>query len=125
MSLGAADDRLDAGDQLAPVERLGQIIVSAEAQTLDLAVEFTEAGKDEDRSVNARAAQTPQYLVSVNIRQHQIQQDDVVVIELSNLEAVFPEICRIDDVTFRFKHQLDALGSVRIVFDQQNAHGTH
>ena len=45
-------------------------------------------------------------------------------IELADLETVFPEICRIHDVTFRFEHQLDALGGVRIVFDQQNAHGT-
>jgi hypothetical protein len=52
MALGAADDGLDAGDQLALVERLGQIVVGAEAQALDLVVELDEARQDQDRRVD-------------------------------------------------------------------------
>src|SRR5688572_13308441 len=38
VALGPADDRLDPRDQFATVERLGQIVVGAEAQPLELAV---------------------------------------------------------------------------------------
>src|SRR6185437_6210084 len=40
MPLGAPHDRLDAGDQLAPVEGLGEEVVGAEAEPLDLVVEL-------------------------------------------------------------------------------------
>jgi hypothetical protein len=40
MTLGAADDRLDARDQLAAIERLGEEVVGTEAETLDLVIEF-------------------------------------------------------------------------------------
>ena len=39
MTLGAAHNRLDAGDELALVEGLGQIVVGTDAETLDLVVQ--------------------------------------------------------------------------------------
>ncbi len=36
VTLGAADDRVGARDQLLAVERLGDVIVGAEAQSADL-----------------------------------------------------------------------------------------
>jgi hypothetical protein len=36
MSLGAANDGLDAGDEFVLVEGLGHIVVGAEAESLDL-----------------------------------------------------------------------------------------
>src|SRR5258707_9076329 len=42
MTLRPPADRLDTGDQLAPVERLGEEIVGPEAETLDLVVELAE-----------------------------------------------------------------------------------
>src|SRR5436190_691979 len=45
MPLRAPDDRLDAGDQLAAVERLGEKIVRSEAKALNLVVELAEAGE--------------------------------------------------------------------------------
>ena len=97
MALGAADDRLDAGDQLAPVEGLGQEVVGAEAQALDLVVELGEAGEDQDRRVDARGAQPAQHLIAVDVRQHQVEDDDVVVVELADLQPVLAEIGGIAD----------------------------
>src|SRR5579863_5627064 len=56
MTLGAPDDRLDAGDQLATVEGLGEEVVGAEAQALDLVIELAETRQDEYRRTHARGA---------------------------------------------------------------------
>src|SRR5262249_5086716 len=69
VALGAAHDRLDAGDQLALIERLGEIVVGTEAEPLDLVVQLGEAGQDQDRRVDARRTQPAQHLVGVDVRQ--------------------------------------------------------
>src|SRR5688572_10201438 len=122
VSLGAAHDRLDARQQFAPVERLGQVVVRAEAETLGLVVKLGKARQDQDRRIDARGAQAPQHLVAVDVRQHQIEDDDVVIVKLTNLETVFAQVGRIDDVSFGLKDQFDALGGVGIVFNQQHTH---
>ena len=118
MALGAADDRLDARDQLAAVERLGQEVVGAEAEALDLVVELGEAGEDQDRRAHARGAQAAQHLIAVDIGQHEVEDDDVVIVELADLEPVFAEIGGIADEALGPQHQLDALRGGGIVFDQ-------
>src|SRR5215471_18819560 len=124
MALGAADDGLDAGDQLALVERLGQVVVGPEAQALQLVVELAEARQDEDWGIDPRGAQPAQHLVAVDVRQHEVEQDDVVIVELADLQAVLAEIGGVDDEVLRLEHQLDALGGARVVLDDQYAHSS-
>src|SRR5258707_6452658 len=54
MALGTADDRMDAGDQFVLVERLGHVVVGADAETLDLVLDAGEAGADHDRGLYLR-----------------------------------------------------------------------
>ena len=122
MALGAADDRVDARDQLVLVEGLGHVIVGAEAEATDLGVDVGVAGEDEDRCVDAREAQLLQHVVAVHVGQGQIQQDDVVIIELAEIDAFLAQIGRVDIEPFRLQHQLDALGRRGIVLDQQYPH---
>src|SRR6185437_10686250 len=122
MALGAAHDRLDAGDQLTPVEGFRQEIVGAEAQTLDLVVEFGKAGEDEDRRAHARGTQPAQHLIAIDIRQHQVEDDDVVIVEFADFQPVFAEIRRVADKSFGAQHHLNAGGGCRIIFHEQYAH---
>src|SRR3546814_19977286 len=57
MPLGAADDRIDTGDQLLAVKQLDDRIVSAKAQRADLAVQFRLAGEDENGCAHLGEAQ--------------------------------------------------------------------
>ena len=86
-------DELVLGDlgYLEPRER------SSKAEPLELAIHLVEAGQDQDRRADSRGSQTPQDLIAVNIRQHEVQQDDVVVVELANLQPVLSKIGRIAD----------------------------
>ena len=52
-----------------------------------------------------------------------IENDDVVVIQLADLQAVFAEIGGVDDETVGLKHQFDAFRCRAIVFNEQHAHG--
>ena len=58
----------------------------------------------------------------MHVGQVQIEQDDVVIIELAEIEALFAQIGRIDVETFGRQHELDRLRSRRLILDQQNAH---
>src|SRR3546814_12680205 len=88
MTAGTADDRMGACDEFAPVEGLGQIVVGADAEAADLAVRFGEPREDEDGCVDARRTQPAQNLEAVDVREHQVEADKIVFVQLADLEAV-------------------------------------
>ena len=45
---------MDAGDQLILMERLGEVVVGAEAEAFDLVFCAGEAGKDQNRGFDAK-----------------------------------------------------------------------
>ena len=49
MALRAAHDGVDAGHELVLVERLGHVVVGAEAEAAHLVLDAGKAGEDEDR----------------------------------------------------------------------------
>ena len=113
---------MDAGDQLVLVEGLGQVVVGAEAEALDLVLDAGEAGEDQDRRLDLGDAQRAQDLVARHVGQVQVEQDDVVVVELAEVDALLAEIGRVDVEVLGLEHQLDALRGGAVVFDQKYAH---
>ena len=83
---------MDARDQFVLVERLGQIVVGAEAQTLHLVLDPGETRKNEDRRLHLGDAQRAQNLVAGHVRQVEIEKNDVVVVEFAEIDALFAEI---------------------------------
>ena len=104
------------------IEGLGQKVIGAEAQALNLVVEPIEPGEDQDRGAHPSRPQPPQYLISVHIRQQQIKYDYVVIIQLSLLKPVFSEIGDVANDAFVLEHYLYFCRSRNLVFDQQHAH---
>ncbi len=132
--LAGADDRLavalrathhgvDAGDQLFAVERLGHVIVGAETEAADLAVHLGNAREDQDRRLHLGDAQFLEHVVTVHVREVEVEQDDIVIIQLAQIEALFAKIGRIDIEAFGGQHELDRFCCGRLVFDQQYSHG--
>ena len=124
MALGAADDGVDACHQLVLVEWLGHVVIGAEAETLDLVLDAGEAGEDQDRRLHLGDAQAPQHLETRHVGQIQVQQDDVVVVEFAEVDALFAEVRRVDVETLGFEHQLDRLRSRAVILNQQYAHAS-
>ena len=65
MTFGTANDGLQTGQQLGLVKRLGQVIVGAVAQSLDLFVGFGQAGKNQHRCIDLGGAQALQNFVPI------------------------------------------------------------
>ncbi len=85
-------------------------------------IEFGETRQDQDRRAHPGGAQPAQHLIAVDVRQHQIENDDVVIVKLADLQPILAEIGGIADEAFLLQHQLDALGGGGIVLNQQNTH---
>ena len=122
VALGAAHDGVDARDQLVLVERLGHVVVGAEAETLDLVLDAGKAGEDQDRRLDLGDPQRAQNLETRHVGEVQVEQDDVVVVELAEIDAFFAEVRRVDVEALGFEHQLDRLSGRAVVFNEQNAH---
>jgi len=64
---------MDARQKLGTLEWLGDIIVGAKAETRDFGVSLAVASQDYDWSGDARNTQAAQHLVSMQVRQRQIE----------------------------------------------------
>ena len=115
---------MDARDQLLAVERLGHVVVGAEAEALELVLGVVLARQDQDRRLDLGDSQLAQHLVAVHVRQVQVEKNQVVVVELGQIDAFLAEIRGVDVQIRVLQHQLDAFGRRRIVFDKEDAHGT-
>ena len=72
----AAQQRAQAGEQLLALERLDEVVVGADVQALDAAVERVARGEHEDRHV-AVGAQAPGDLDAVELGQAEVEDDHV------------------------------------------------
>ena len=122
VSLGSSHDGVDARDQLVLVERFGHVVVGAKAETFDFVVDGGKAGKDQDWRLHPGNAQLPQHVEARHIRQVQIKEDNVVVVDFAEVDAFLAEIRRIDVEALGLQHRLDRLRRGAIVFNQQYAH---
>ena len=68
MALGAAHHRMDAGNEFVLVERLGHIVIGAEAQALDLVFNAGKTGENENGRADLRHAERFQTLHSPTCR---------------------------------------------------------
>src|SRR3990172_7799561 len=70
----AAQDRLDAGDELARVERLGQVVVCPDLEPDDLVDVLVAGGKHEDGDVRP-LADAPADVDPVQVGEHEVEDD--------------------------------------------------
>src|ERR1700730_3253064 len=110
MTLRAAYDGVDAGDQFVPVEWLRHVIVGAEAETLDLILDAGNSGEYQDRCLHLGDAQRSEHLETRHIGQIQVEQNDVVVVELAEIDALSAQISPVDVEALAFEHQYELIG---------------
>ena len=81
----AARQRADAREQLAKVERLGQVVVGAGVESVDARLDGVARGQHQHRHVGAGGAQLAADRQAVLARQHHVEDDGVVVVLLALL----------------------------------------
>src|SRR5579864_3428161 len=124
VTLRAAHDGVDARNQLVLVEGFGHIVIGADAETLDLVLDAGEAGEDQNGCFDFRHAQLLEHVIAGHVGQIEVEQDDVVVVKLSEIDAFFAEIGRIDVKALGFQYQFDRLRDGAVIFYQQYAHAS-
>ena len=95
--LGPPQHGLHPLDQLLDGERLGDVVVDAEAQTLDLVGGRVAGSQEDDRHARAGAlvlAQAPGHLEAVEVGQHHVEQDQVGTARLDRGERGPPDAAR-------------------------------
>ena len=117
MPFGATDDSLNPRQQFGFVERLCQIVVGTVTQAFDLFVGLAQAGQNQNRRIDFGCSQVFQNFIAVHVRQHQIKNDNVVVIELSDFQAVFAKVGGVHNHPFFFEHRLNTLRDGVIIFN--------
>src|SRR5205085_11638254 len=96
VTLGTAHDRVDAGDQFVLVEGLGHVVVGADAETLDLVLDAGKAGEDQNGGLDLGDPELLEHVIAGHVGQVQVEKDNVVIVELSEVDALFAEVGRID-----------------------------
>jgi len=89
VALRAPHDRVDAGNELVLMEGLGHVVVGPEAQAPDLVLDPSQSGEDQDRGLYLADPQGFQDLVTAHIRKVYVEQNDVVVVDLTKIDAFF------------------------------------
>src|SRR5262249_44843409 len=75
VALGAPHDGVDSRHQLVLVERLGHVVVGAEAEAAHLVLDAGEPGEDQNGRLHFGDAQGAQHLEAGHVRQIQVEQD--------------------------------------------------
>ena len=104
------------------IEGLGEEVVGTEPKTLELGLDRGHPRQDQDRRAHLYGAQPAQDLVAVHVRQHAVENDDVVVVELGDLEPILAQIGCIHDEAFGPQHRCDAGRSQGIILDKKYPH---
>jgi hypothetical protein len=109
VTLRTPNNGLNASDELAFVEGFGQIVIGADAETLDLVLHVRQARKNQNGRIDLGCPQPVKNLVTVYIRQHKIQKNNIVIVYFSDFQAVFAQVRRVHDESLCTKHRYDAV----------------
>ena len=75
--MGATKDGADAGDDLLQAEGLGDVVVAADGQALDLVRHVVAGGQEEDGGGHVTLAQAPGHGEAVHVGQHDVEDHQV------------------------------------------------
>src|SRR6267154_864760 len=114
--------RVDASDELGLMERLGDVVVGAGAERLDLGVNGHVAGEDQYGRVDLRPAQRLQNRQAVRLGRVAIEDDDVIVFGLGEVDRLFTDISRVGVEPSSLEDKLDVPNCRGVAFDEKNAH---
>jgi hypothetical protein len=99
--------------RLMNIPMVEALVVGAEAEAAYLVLDTGKPGEDQNGCLDLGDAQRPENLEARHVRQVQVEQDDVVIVEFTEIDAFFAEIGGVDVEAFGFQHQLDGLSVAR------------
>ena len=73
----SSQDRADAGDHLLEAEGLGDVVVAADRQALDLVAHVVARGEEQDRRGQPGVPEPSRHGEAVHVGQHDVEDDEV------------------------------------------------
>jgi hypothetical protein len=114
----------NAGDQLALVERLCEVVVGARGQAAHLVVGLVHAREDEHRRADLGRPQTAHDIEPLHVWQAEIEDHDVEIVVLGEVNGVLTGLGLLVDDALAAQGGIDQLGRDRIVLNNQSSHSS-
>ena len=118
---GAAQHRAHAGDELLEAERLGDVVVAADREALDLLLGGVARGQEHDRHVVPVGAQPLHDREAVAVGEHDVEHDEVGAERLGRPQGVGAGAGDLDVEAFVAQGGRDEIGDVRLVVDDEDS----
>jgi D-alanyl-D-alanine carboxypeptidase/D-alanyl-D-alanine-endopeptidase (penicillin-binding protein 4) len=118
-----AMQRADPGEQLVEAEGLGEVVVRAGIEPANHVLHRVARGEHQDRRVPPFAAQLGRHLKSVLLRQHHVEQDHVVVVDVGEHGRLLAVGRDVHHVALFLQALLDEPGDLPVVLHDENFHG--
>ena len=118
-----AQHRLEARFELGELDRLGDVVVCARLEPLDLVFGRIERRLHDDRNegqVRVRLY-SPGDFHSVDVRHHDVEENQIRRLGLDLLQRLPPIHCRLGRVAPRLESRAQQLDVVLVIVDDQNA----
>ncbi len=118
----AADEGLEAREQLGEGERLGQVVVAAALQAGDTVVERALGAEDEDGDLDALGAPALDDAEAVELGQHEVDDGGVERGGAAHLAAFLAVDADVDGVAGFAQTLGDKGGDLCVIFEKENFH---
>ena len=122
MAGGPAQQRAYSREHFFHVKGLGDVVVGACVEALNLVAPSIAGGKDEHGHGPSRFAPGLQHRNAVPLRQADIQNDGVIGLGVAEEPTFFPVKGAVDRVSRCFKRGHDLAVEISVVFDNEQAH---
>ena len=106
--------------KLGRAKGLGHVVIAARAQAANALIDIAQRAEHEHRRAHARFAKPLHQCQSVQLRQHAVERDDIVVAGQCSLQALAAAADGVDLMTMDLQLGDDLAGGHRIVFNGQN-----
>jgi hypothetical protein len=119
----ATNKSLHARDELGKSERFREVVVASGLQATDAIVDCTFRAEEENRKGPTRRAETFDETDSVELREHYVDDRDIVVGRLGQRQTRLAVGRVIDGVAGLLEAAHDERSDFGIIFDNEHAHG--
>ena len=117
---GVAEGDADAGDELVHAEGLGEVVIGAEGEGLDLGGFGVSGGEDNDGG-GANLADAADDLDAVEVGEAKVEEDDVGGALAEGIEGVAGGAGDLDVVAVAGEAAAEGLDNLGVVFDDEDA----
>ena len=118
--MASAEDGLDACEELADAEGLGDVVVGSELEAEDFVDLLALGGEHDDGDVHPLGSDSLADLEAVELGEHEVEDDEVGACGEGEVEAGLSVGCGEDLVALELEVVLEAHEHVGLVFNDQD-----